>query len=501
MARYWLLISLPSIASCGKLAKMTDDLAGRKLDVDLLVRELGNWRTSNASGPAYQGLSDGLRMLIVDGRVPVGAQLPSERALADALRVSRTTVTAAYTEMRDDGYLNGRRGARSITALPVSRGGAVAPMPTTVTLAAATLAAPAAIATRAFAEAAEMVTPYLHDFGVELTGVAPLRLALAERYSARGLPTDPDEIMVTTGALHAIGLILATYTEPGDRVLVEQPTYHGALSAMATRGIRPIPVAVTSEGWEVDAIDAAMRQLAPSLAYLIPDNQNPTGLTLPVPEREHLARVIAETRTRTIIDETINDMWLDEPVPAPLAASMTARRDLVLTVGSMSKSFWGGLRIGWIRADRATLATIAALRPSIDMGTAIFEQLAAARLLSSEDEVLPDRRDILRRRRALLLSLLDSHLPDWQPLPGKGGLSLWVRLPAPMSSALSAAASRMGLEIPPGPRFGVDGTLERFIRVPYALPEPQLTEAIELLARAWHSVTGSRGNDYGAVVV
>ncbi len=480
---------------------MIDDLAGRRLDVDLLARELGNWRTSSTSGPAYQGLADGLRMLIVDGRLPVGAQLPSERALADALRVSRTTVTAAYSQMRDDGYLNGRRGARSTTALPISGAVHVAPTPATINLAAATFAAPVAVAARAFAQAAEQVTPYLHDIGVELTGIAPLRSAIAERYCARGLPTDPDEVMVTTGALHAISLILATYTQPGDRVLVEQPTYHGALSAMVSRGIRPVPVAVTRDGWEVDAIGAAMRQLAPSMAYLIPDNQNPTGLTLPPDGRADLARVIAETRTRTIIDETMTDVWLDEPVPAPLAAAMTARPDLVLTVGSMSKSFWGGLRIGWIRAERSTLATIAALRPSIDMGTAIFEQLTAARLLAAEDEVLPERRDILRRRRTLLLSLLDRHLPDWQPLPGTGGMSLWVRLPAPMSSALSAAASRMGLDIPPGPRFGADGTLERFIRVPFTLPEDQLSEAIELLARAWHSVTGAGGAEYGTVVV
>ena len=80
-------------------------------------------------------------------------------------------------------------------------------------------------------------------------------------------------------------------------------------------------------------------------------------------------------------------------------------------------------------------------------------------------------------------------------------MSLWVRLPAPMSSALSAAASRMGLEIPPGPRFGVDGTLERFIRVPYTLPDDQLTEAVELLARAWRSVTGSAAPEPTAVVV
>jgi DNA-binding transcriptional MocR family regulator len=196
-------------------------------------------------------------------------------------------------------------------------------------------------------------------------------------------------------------------------------------------------------------------------------------------------------------------MWLDEAVPPPLAASMTSRSDLMLTVGSMSKSCWGGLRIGWIRAERSVLTTIGALRPAIDMGTPIVEQLAAARLLGLADELLPERREILRARRALLLALLDEHLPDWRPDPGKGGMSLWVRLPAPMSSALSAAASRMGLEIPPGPRFGVDGTLERFIRVPYTLPDEQLTEAIELLARAWRSITGANtgGTEAQAVVV
>src|ERR1700712_3944506 len=129
---------------------MIDELGGRRLDVELLARELGNWRTSSASGPAYLGLADGLRMLIVDGRLPVGAQLPSERALADALRVSRTTVTAAYAQMRDDGYLNGRRGARSTTAIPVTGPSPVLAAQATINLAAATFAAPAAIAGRAF---------------------------------------------------------------------------------------------------------------------------------------------------------------------------------------------------------------------------------------------------------------------------------------------------------------------------------------------------------------
>jgi DNA-binding transcriptional MocR family regulator len=194
-------------------------------------------------------------------------------------------------------------------------------------------------------------------------------------------------------------------------------------------------------------------------------------------------------------------MWLDRPVPAPMAAFMSSRRDLVLTIGSVSKSFWGGLRIGWIRAERSTLATIAAVRPSIDMGTAIVEQLAAARVFGKADELLAERRDILRHRRELLRRLLREHLPDWSASESHGGMSLWVRLPAPTSSALSAAASRLGLIIPPGPRFGVDGTLERFIRVPYTLPDERLEEAVELLARAWHSVTGTAAPEPTALVV
>jgi DNA-binding transcriptional MocR family regulator len=480
---------------------MVIDMSARALDVDLLVRELGHWRTSSRTGPAYLGLADGVRMLIVDGRLPVGARLPSERALADALRVSRTTVTAAYAQLRDDGYLHARRGARSTTALPTAPGIAAAAAPASVNLATAAMSAPAGAVLEAFTQATNQVMPYLHETGHELSGVATLRSAVAERYCARGLPTEPDEIMITSGALHAIGLILAAYTQPGDRVLVEQPTYSGALSAITTAGARPVPVAMADDGWELDAVRAAVRQLAPSLAYLVPDNHNPTGLTLPAAARKQLAHIIAETRTRTIVDETMTEMWLNEPVPPPLAAAMTARRDLVLTIGSMSKSFWGGLRIGWIRAERSTLATIAALRPAIDMGTPILEQLAAARLLAVADDVLPERREILRARRALLLSLLRRHLPDWRPGPGYSGLALWVRLPAPMSSALSAAASRLGLDLPAGPRFGVDGTLERFVRIPYTLPEEQLGEAVELLARAWLAVTGASAPEPHAVVV
>ncbi|MDH6242896.1 PLP-dependent aminotransferase family protein [Mycobacterium sp. OTB74] len=480
---------------------MSEDISDRKLNVDLLARELGQWRTANSSGPAYLGLASGLRLLVVDGRVPVGAQLPSERALADALRVSRTTVTAAYTQLRDDGYLQARRGARSTTSLPLNEHAHDHPVSAPLSLAEAALSAPAAATMEAFTHAARQVAPHLHEIGIELTGVLELRQAIAERYCARGLPTEPDEIMVTSGALHGIGLILATYTQPGDRVLTEQPTYHGAIAAIAAAGARLVPVGMTEDGWELDAAQSALRQLAPSLAYLIVDNHNPTGLSLPAAGRERLAQVITETRTRTVIDETMCDLWLDQPLPPPLAAYLRSRKDLVITVGSVSKSFWGGLRVGWIRAERSTLASIAAVRPSVDMGTAIIDQLASAYLLSRADELLPERRELLLARRSLVKSLLQEQLPDWTAGPGLGGMSLWMRLPVPMSSALSAAASRLGLVIPAGPRFGVDGTLERFIRVPYTQPEDRLHESIEVLAQAWRSVTGVGAPEARALVV
>ncbi len=225
---------------------------------------------------------------------------------------------------------------------------------------------------------------------------------------------------------------------------------------------------------------------------------------MPPADRKRICDIVAETRTRTVVDETLTDVWLDTPMPPPVAASMSSRTDLLITIGSMSKSFWGGMRIGWIRAEPSVLATIRAIRPSIDLGTSVIEQLAAARLLTLRaDDVLPERREILKGRRTLLLNLLEQHLPEWRPLPGTGGMSLWVQLPAPVSSAMCASASRLGgVELPPGPRFGVDGTLERFVRIPFALPEKnELTEAIELLGRAWRSITGSATVESTAVVI
>lgn len=317
----------------------------RVVTADTLARHLGQWRTAGSAGPAYGALADAIRLLIIDGRLPLGARIPSERSLASALHVSRTTVTAAYTELRDTGYLCGRQGARSTTALPGpdrSPSATTGLMNPTIDLQNAATAAPAAAVLEAYQVALTKLPTHLRGIGHELIGIPELRPRIAEHFSRRGLPTTEDQVMVTCGAQQAIALLLGSFVEPGDRVLVEQPTYHGALDAIAQRGARPVPVPMHTHerdsGWDMTGMETTIRQTAPNLAYLVLDNHNPTGLTMPLAQRKTLADIISQTRTRTVVDESLVGVWHENSTPAPMA-SLVSRPDLVVTIGSMSKSF------------------------------------------------------------------------------------------------------------------------------------------------------------------
>lgn len=466
------------------------------VSVETMARHLGQWRTAQSAGPAYEALADAIRLLIVDGRLPLGSQVPSERAVAAALRVSRTTVTAAYADLRNTGYLHGRQGARSTTALPGAgeSSSAAAPLDDPmIDLANAAVVAPAAAVLDAYQWALTKIPSHLRGIGHEIIGIPELCPRIAEHYNRRGLPTTPDQIMVTCGAQQAISVILGAFVEPGDRVLVEQPTYHGALDAINQCGGRPVPVPLhthtADSGWDIIGLDTTIRQTAPNLAYLVLDNHNPTGLTMSADQREQLADIISQTRTRTVIDESLVGMWHDRPGPPPMA-SYVSRPELVITVGSMSKSFWGGMHVGWIRADRTTIGRLAALRPALDTGTPILEQLAAAELLAHAEQVEATQRELLKARRALVIAELRRELPEWQVQDAAGGLCVWAQLPSPMSTALTAAAARLGVRAAAGPRFGVGGSLERFLRIPFTQPEEELRQGVALLAQAWRTVTG-----------
>jgi DNA-binding transcriptional MocR family regulator len=470
------------------------------LNPTALTRLLGQW--NRGAAPAYRELADVVRLLILDGRVPLDMALPSERALAVALGVSRTTVTAAYASLREQGFLSSRQGSRGRTCIPrqmpagangpgsatqlispnalTGAPGLAAP-PGLIDLAYASLPASGEVVHRAFATALTELPALLPGFGYDAIGIAPLREAIAARYSDAGVPTTADQILVTSGAQHALNIVLRTLAGRQDKVLVDHPTYPHALDAIRSSGCRPVPVALPhGRGWDVAGMEAAMMQQRPKVAYVVPDFHNPTGRLMADAQRRRLVRAAAAAGTVLVVDETLRELNLDAVATSPLAAFSPA----VVTIGSLSKSHWAGLRTGWIRAGSSQIQRFAAARTTMDLGGAVVEQLAAAHLVRSFAEPLPARLAALRENRSALLELIGGILPDWQPERPGGGLSVWCRLPAPMSTALTVIGPDVGIRLAAGPRFGVGGAFEHYLRVPFTLPPGQLETAVLALRSA-----------------
>jgi DNA-binding transcriptional MocR family regulator len=465
-------------------------LTDRRIGATRLVTLLGSWRRE---GAAYGALADALRASILSGALPLRTTLPGERELADALAVSRTTTASAYDVLRGEGYLVSRRGSGTVTTLPAARSGRPAataePDDGTLDLSIAAPPAPTRLHA-AYLDALDALPRHLATTGYTPLGVDELRAAIAERYTRRGTPTTPEQVLVTNGAQHAIHLILAAHCGPGDRVVVEHPTYPRAIDAVRAAGARPVPVPVHADGLDLDLLESTVRQVAPRVAYVIPDHHNPTGTSLSEAARDRVRALARRTRTLVVADEALSDLTLDGAPPLPLAGDGRAS-DLVVTVGSASKSFWGGLRVGWVRAEPELVARLAAERSHVDLGTPVLEQLVTARLLTDGADALDERRAYLRERRDLLVRLLAERLPGWRCAAPAGGLSLWVDLGAPVSSALVALCARLGLRLAAGPAFGVDGSFERFLRVPFTAEADALERAVTILADAWAAVGAS----------
>jgi DNA-binding transcriptional MocR family regulator len=449
-----------------------------------LAALLADWRAASA-GPAYTVLADRIRLLVLDGRIAYGTRMPAERELAAQLDLSRTTITAAYAELRDGGYLESLRGSGSTARIPQS---STIPAETAVAgyLDFTKATSPASSGLAAAARlAAEDYPAYLGGSGFDLFGLPVLRTALAARFAARGLPTDPEQIMVTVGAQHAIALLSRAVLGRGSSAIVESPSYPHAFEALRLTGARLATVNVTTDGgWDVAALEDAFRRSRPALAYLMPDFHNPTGRTMDADLRKRIVGLAEAVGCTIVADETTAELAIDggESLP-PLAAFGPA-----ITVGSLAKTVWGGLRIGWIRAERDDIQRLARARPAGDLGTPILEQLVAARVLADFEAVLAQRREQLRAGRDRLVASLRERFPEWQVPDVAGGLAVWVGLGAPVSSRLTLAARASGLLIAAGPRFGVDGAFERFLRIPFSYSAEETDRALDALATAWASL-------------
>ncbi len=454
-----------------------------------LTALLGEW--ARPGSPAYQALADGIRHLVLDGRVPVGARLPAERELAVALGLSRTTVAAAYAALRGTGHLASRRGSGSVTRIPRSAPHAEGGGREVADMSRAAVPAAPALAEAAMRAAARLPA-HLEGHGYDVDGLPELREAIAARYRARGLPTEADDVMGPGGAQHAIGLLASVLVHRGDRALVEQPSYPHAIQALRDAGARLVGAGVGAGGWDEDVLEQTIRRTRPALACLMPDFHNPTGRTMPEDQRARIVALAEAHGVTVIADETTAELAIDRATAHPPLAVHGSPGAVVL-VGSVGKTGWGGLRGGWIRAGRPLLRDLARARSARDLGTPVLEQLVVAEVLGGMDGILAERGARLRETRDHVEAELARRFPGWEVPHVDGGLAVWVGIGAPVSTELALAARSRGLAITGGSRFGHDGACERFLRIPITATPAATDRALDILEDAWRGIAPEGG--------
>lgn len=319
-------------------------------------------------------------------------------------------------------------------------------------------------------------------------GDPSLRSAIAERASGRGLPTSADQLLVTSGSQQALTLVATALVEPGDVVLVEEPTYLAALQCFSLAGARVVPVPSDDRGLDPEALARLAGSTRARLLYLVPTFQNPTGRTLPAERRRAIAEVAAECGLWIVEDNPYEELrFRGEPLP-PLAA-FTAAADRTIGLGSLSKIMAPGMRIGWVRAPEWLRRSLVIAKQAADLHTSTVDQAAAAEYLNTVDieaHLVRVRAAYLARRDAML-DALPSCLPAGSTWTDPdGGMFVWARLPdGHDATALLRRALDHDVAFVPGAPFFVEDPDPATLRLSYtAHPPAEITEGIHRLSAA-----------------
>ena len=456
---------------------------------------LGAW--SDADGALSQRLAGAVQRAIQRGDLSSNTRLPPERELAAVLSVGRATVAAAYRSLLRAEVIDRRQGSGSWvrTAAPSRATGELASRSPhrlsslvgaeekgTLNLQPASFGVPPG-SEGLFAEATAELARVAHEHGYNPQGYQPLRSAIARRLSERGVGTSADDILITTGAQQAIALSAVTLVRSGDFVVLEDPTFPGAIDAYQYVGARVLPVAVRPTGIDVEAAAEAMGRVAVRLAYITPSFQNPTGTVMPLDARRYLAAIAERNDVIVLEDDTFGELaFATDPLP-PLAAFDPDGR--VILGGSLSKIFWGGLRVGWVRASRALLGRLAHTKGVLDLASSLPSQILATAVLRHGGELRKRRLEEARVGLQTLEALMGKHLPAWTYAAPSGGLVLWARLPHGSATDLARIARQHGVAILPGTEVSASGGGDDRVRIPFTLPRRDLSDAIARLGRAW----------------
>jgi GntR family transcriptional regulator / MocR family aminotransferase len=479
------------------------------------------------AAPLYQQIEAYLRQSISSGALAPDTRLPAARQLAEDLGVSRITVENAYAALEADGLLTRRAGSGTYVlppgafAPPALAGGQSWPLWQQEARSAAPAPAPAgppapgqprSMATGADASSVIAFTGFgdprrfpvdefyravkavmrrdgvaALEFG-DKHGYAPLRATVAHILASQGVRTQADAVLITSGSQQALGLVAQVLLKPDDVVLVETPTYDGALDLFRAHRLRLVGCPTDASGMQVEQLEPLLQQYHPRLIYTIPNFQNPSGACMSLARRRQLVALADRYNIPILEDDFVGELRYEgRALPALKALDPGGR---VIYVGTFSKLLMPGLRVGFVVAEGPVYDLLAQFKRVNDLATSTLTQRALEVYVTVGRYQAHVRRSCLvyRRRRDALVQAVRRHLPPGTELATpQGGLFAWVGLPNGHSALrLAPLAAEEGVEFAPGTRFfprPADG--EGHLRLNFAARTPEeIDEGIRRLGRA-----------------
>lgn len=465
--------------------------------------------------PLSGQLAAALERRISSGSLPEGTRLPATRDLAATLKINRGTVQAAYRHLQQAGLARGRVGSGTIVhapLLPPSPFDADALLSTRVSslapedspAAGAPLIAdfsrltpderffPLEEFTHTLAEAWGR-RPELWQYAPPL-GFEELRREISARLSEQGLHRTPDEILVTSGAQQGLDLVFRTFTDPGDAVVMESPTYSGALALARFAGVRIVELPMGPDGPDARPLLGTRAKLV----YLMPERQNPTGVTTSEARRAEIAEAVTASGALLVED------GFEEPESGvkPLAARLP---DRTIWLGTLSKDLVPGFRIGWIAGPAAIIERLARVKKTADFQTPLPLQAAVAAFLreGGDRRARRARAFDVEAKRITAARVLKAHLPELSWWGGEIGSALfWLHLPPETSGRrVAQAAAARGVGVAPGADFDPKGEDRANVRLSVSrVDKRNVEQGIRLFAEAVRAVNGASGVHSAPVV-
>ena len=424
-------------------------------------------------------------------------RLPSERALAARLDVSRVTVVRALTRLRLEGLVVTRHGSGTFVATTDRLLDTIASDPArsphlgegradVLDLRWATTAGPADLVQVIQGAFHDALPAALRGDGATGASLDTLTELLAHHLTRSGLATRPAQLTLTSGAMTGLGLVLDVAGPPGGLAVTETPTYPGTLRILSQlkRLIRGWPAGAAA--WDPGYLARLLRPGSPGVLYVQPDGHNPTGATMPPSTRGTIGRFAAAAGWLVVADETMRPLHLAGDMPASLAAA----DHRVIVISSLSKTVWGGLHLGWVRAPASITRQLRTAAAAMGAGPSALDQITAARLLPSLDPVIQRRTRLLtenlqhleHRLRGIGQARLRWHSPA-------GGVTLWLDLHPRSSHEVVQECARLGVLLEPASTYAVDGRDDRHLRIPFTVPPPTLDRVADALAQVLESGT------------